>query len=65
MPDSHRSVVVLRSVKHDPVAEAVRQFLVACDWERWLTRGATVVIKPNLCTAVPEKVLGGSTSVGS
>jgi uncharacterized protein (DUF362 family) len=36
---------------------------VACDWERWLTRGATVVIKPNLCTAVPEKVLGGNTSV--
>ena len=63
MPESSRSLVVLRSVKETPVAEAVRQSLAACDWEEWLSRGATVVIKPNLCTAVPDKVLACNTDV--
>ena len=58
-----RSTVLIRSVLDTSVADAVRDCLVRCDWESWLSRGAVVVIKPNLCTAVPEKVLSSNTDV--
>ena len=29
--------------------------LELCEWESLVPRGARVVLKPNLCTAVPEK----------
>jgi uncharacterized protein (DUF362 family) len=56
--------VVVRSVKDIAVDEAIRQALIACDWEQWLSRGAAVMIKPNLCTAIPDKVLPCNTDVG-
>jgi uncharacterized protein (DUF362 family) len=43
--------------------DAVRQSLLLCDWEKWLSPGAVVVIKPNLCTAASEKVLACNTDV--
>jgi uncharacterized protein (DUF362 family) len=55
--------VLVRSVKEVSAAEAIRQALTACDWEGWLPRGAKVMIKPNLCTAVPDKVLACNTDV--
>jgi uncharacterized protein (DUF362 family) len=61
VPES--STVVVRSVKDTPVDEAIRQALAGCDWDQWLSRGATVIIKPNLCTAVPDKVLPCNTDV--
>ena len=58
-----KSRVILRSVSETPIVEAVRECLVQCDWESWLGRDAEVVIKPNLCTAVPEQVLASNTDV--
>jgi uncharacterized protein (DUF362 family) len=63
MIQSKKSTVVLRSVSALPIDEAVRQCLTRCDWESWLPRGASVFIKPNLCTAVAEKVLACNTDV--
>jgi len=63
MTQSTKSTVVLRSVSALPIDEAVRQCLTICDWERWLSRGASVFIKPNLCTAVPDKVPACNTDV--
>jgi len=34
-----------------------------CEWDKLVPRGATVVIKPNLCTSVPSIVRGGNTNV--
>lgn len=57
-----KSQVTLRSVADRPISEAVRECLEACQWEQWLERGALVVIKPNLCTAVKDKVAFCNTS---
>lgn len=46
----------MRSVAETSVAQAVRECLEACGWEEVVAPGSTVVVKPNLCTAVPEKM---------
>ena len=33
-----------------------------CDWESWVPRGASVVLKPNLCTHLKEKIGVANTS---
>jgi uncharacterized protein (DUF362 family) len=63
MPEKRKTTVILRSVASTPIAEAVRDSLVQCDWESWLSRNAVVVIKPNLCTAAPEKIPASNTDV--
>ena len=63
MSNLMKSKVILRSASSASLAEAVQDCLVRCDWENWLTRGATVVIKPNCCTAVPERILACNTDV--
>src|ERR1043165_4918228 len=63
MPKPEPSKVVLRSVKQISVTDAIQQCLVQCEWESWLSRDAVVVIKPNLCTAAPEKGLSCNTDV--
>lgn len=53
---SSKSTVVLRSASAKPVGEAVRECLQDCGWEDAVPRGAVVVVKPNLCTTVQEKL---------
>ena len=64
MPKMSKSTVIMRSVKQRSLVDVVQECLTLCDWQRWISPGATVVIKPNVCTAVPEKVLGSNTSKG-
>jgi len=49
------SAVILRSVTDENLAATVRECMEFCDWKSLVAPGATVVVKPNLCTAVPEK----------
>lgn len=53
---SGKSKVVLRSLAQRPVADAVRECMEACGWEKAVPRGARVAVKPNLCTTVEEKL---------
>jgi uncharacterized protein (DUF362 family) len=57
-----RSLVVLRGTAARPVREVVRECMERCRWREWVPKKATVVIKPNLCTAVPEKVEMSNTA---
>jgi uncharacterized protein (DUF362 family) len=53
--------VVLRSVRGRAVRDVVEEIMRRCDWEELVPRDALVVVKPNLCTAVPEKVEASNT----
>ena len=63
MSDMNHARVILRSVSATSLTHAVEDCLTFCDWESWLPRNAVVVIKPNLCTAVPHQVLACNTDV--
>ena len=56
------SRVVLRGVSGRRVCDVVAECMQACAWEQLVPRDATVVIKPNLCTAVPEKADASNTA---
>lgn len=62
-PKVDASLVVLRSTSRQPVADTVRECMELCNWQDWVGRNSKVVIKPNLCTAIPEKVEMADTSV--
>jgi uncharacterized protein (DUF362 family) len=49
------SAVILRGVTDQTLASVVRECMEFCDWESLVAPGATVVVKPNLCTAVADK----------
>jgi uncharacterized protein (DUF362 family) len=49
------SRVILRGVNDEILASKVRECMEFCDWKSLVAPGSTVVVKPNLCTAVPEK----------
>jgi uncharacterized protein (DUF362 family) len=49
------SRVLLREVNDETLAAVVRECMEFCAWESLVAPGSTVVLKPNLCTAVPEK----------
>ncbi len=49
------SEVILRGVNDETLASVVRECMEFCDWKSLVAPGSTVVVKPNLCTAVPEK----------
>ena len=51
-----KSKVILRGVTRDSLSAVVRECMELCDWESWVEKDATVVIKPNLCTTVAEKL---------
>jgi len=53
--------VVLRSIRGQSVSDAVAGCMDACGWEQVVPRGAHVVVKPNLCTAMAEKVAESNT----
>ncbi len=56
MSERAKSTVILRGTAGRSVSALVRECLELCEWQRWVEPNALVVIKPNLCTAVPEKV---------
>jgi uncharacterized protein (DUF362 family) len=56
-------VFIRRAVRQDP-APVVRELLEACRWRDLVAAGASVVIKPNLCTERPEQIHTANTSLG-
>ena len=56
------TTVVLRGVADRAVRDAVAECMTACDWETLVPRDSLVVVKPNLCTAVPDKVEASNTA---
>ena len=63
MTDTQKSRVILRGIKDRGVAAAVRECMELCEWRRWVPRGGMVVLKPNLCTAVPELIESSNTKL--
>ena len=59
-----RSRVIITSVP-DSIAlqAAISNCLEQFDWRTWLGKDSVVIIKPNCCTAVRDKVVGANTSV--
>ena len=60
---NEKSKVVLRGVTGTSVFSAVQQCLERCEWQSWVPSGATLVLKPNVCTAVAKIVDVANTSV--
>jgi len=58
-----KTKVVMRSVADQPITSVVRECMELCEWERWVARDATVVLKPNLCTIVPEQMEKSNTDL--
>jgi uncharacterized protein (DUF362 family) len=56
-----KSNVILRGVSPGALGRTVRECMELCEWESVVPRGATVVIKPNLCTVVPEQMEKSNT----
>lgn len=63
MNQREKSRVALRGTKDKGIAAAVRDCMEFCEWRRWVPRGGTVVLKPNLCTAVPEQIESSNTKL--
>jgi len=62
MGNMAKSKVLVRSVAQASLTAAVRECMERCDWERWVGPGSTVVIKPNVCSAVAEITVGANTN---
>jgi uncharacterized protein (DUF362 family) len=62
MPIS-KTKVVLRSVADRPLFSVVRECMEVCEWESWVAHDAVVVLKPNLCTIVPEQMEKSNTDI--
>ena len=52
---SSKSKVVLRGVTDETLDAVVQECMEFCGWRDVVAPGSTIVVKPNLCTAVPEK----------
>lgn len=63
MNQSGMSRVILRGTRNRGITVAVRECMEFCEWRRWVPRGGTVVLKPNLCTAVPEQIESSNTKL--
>lgn len=59
----NRSKVVLRSVADKSIDDVVQECMELCEWQNWVGRNATVVLKPNLCTIVPEQMEKSNSDV--
>lgn len=57
-----KSRVFIRSVLKKPIDAAVEEVMKLCGWERIVPEGATVVVKPNLCTPSDEIIEVANTS---
>ncbi len=58
-----RSKVILRGVSEASLVARVRECMELCDWTSFVPRGGTVVLKPNLCTIVPEQMEKSNTDL--
>ena len=56
-----KSKVIIRSVTNECLSTAVGEILDLCGWKSIISKGANVVIKPNLNTAEKEKVPSANT----
>lgn len=63
MTQTEKSKVVLRSTQDRGIVAAVRECMEFCDWRSFVPRNGTVVLKPNLCTAVPEQIESSNTKL--
>lgn len=63
MTQTKQSGVILRSTQERGIAAAVRECMEFCDWRSFVPRNSTVVLKPNLCTAVPEQIESSNTKL--
>jgi uncharacterized protein (DUF362 family) len=57
------SQVFLRRAERSNPLPVVRELLDACRWQELVGSGASVVIKPNLCTERPEQIHTANTSL--
>ncbi len=57
-----QSVVHLRRAKPGEAAPVVRGLMEACGWRDLIPAGASVAVKPNLCTERPEQIHTANTS---
>ena len=57
-----RSVVYLRRAEPGGAAPVVRELMEACGWRDLIPAGASVAVKPNLCTERPEQIHCANTS---
>lgn len=55
------SAVLLRDVTDQSLAATVGECMEFCGWRELVAPNSTVVVKPNLCTAVPEKCAMSNT----
>ena len=58
------STVYLRRADRANPAPTVRELMEACGWRDLIPAGASVVVKPNLCTERPEQIHTANTSAG-
>jgi uncharacterized protein (DUF362 family) len=59
-----KSKVVFRDVTDSSVRAAVQECMDCCGWQELVGRDALVVLKPNLCTIVPEQMEKSNTALG-
>lgn len=59
-----KSQVYLRRADRTNPLPAVRELLEVCAWRDLIQAGASIVIKPNLCTERPEQIPTANTSIG-
>src|SRR6266542_1251893 len=55
MSSVSKSKVIIRSIADATVEDRVRECMEFFDWKALVPPGAKVAVKPNLCTAIPEK----------
>ena len=60
---AQKSGVILRSTLDKGISAAVRECMEFCDWRRSVPRDGVVVLKPNLCTPVPEQIESSNTKL--
>jgi uncharacterized protein (DUF362 family) len=63
LSQSEKSSVILRGTREKGVVAAVRECMEFCNWRHWVPRNSTVVLKPNLCTAMPEQIESSNTKL--
>ncbi|HKV29056.1 MAG TPA: hypothetical protein VJN90_12365, partial [Candidatus Acidoferrales bacterium] len=63
MNERKKSRVILRGTQPGGISKAVRECMEFCEWQRWVPRNGMVVLKPNLCTAVPEQIESSNTKL--
>ncbi|MGH9449099.1 MAG: DUF362 domain-containing protein [Terriglobia bacterium] len=58
-----KAKVILRGVTDASLRAQVEECMERCEWQTWISPQATVVIKPNLCTVVPEQMDKSNTDL--